>query len=217
VAKSENKQVEESIGILGGTFDPIHFGHLRPALDVAEQLKLDRIHLIPSARPPHREQPQATPEQRLTMLHLAVKNNAQFVVDDRELHREGASYTVDTLLSLREEFPHSPLYLMLGTDAFSHIQTWHRWQALLDLAHIVVMQRPGDAVNMPKELDKWYQQHLTVDNADNKLAGEIWPVEVTQLAISATDIRCKVTNEQNPQFLLPDAVIQIIGILGLYK
>ncbi|NOQ81528.1 MAG: adenylyltransferase/cytidyltransferase family protein, partial [Methylophaga sp.] len=105
----------DSIGILGGTFDPIHFGHLRPALDVAEQLGLDRVHLIPSARPPHRDQPQATAEQRLTMLHLAVKNNPQFVVDDRELHREGASYTVDTLVSLRQDFPDSPLYLMVGT------------------------------------------------------------------------------------------------------
>ncbi len=207
----------ESIGILGGTFDPVHFGHLRPALDVAEQLQLDRIHLIPSARPPHREQPQATPEQRLTMLQLAVKNNPQFVVDDRELHREGNSYTVDTLLSLREEFPDSPLYLMLGTDAFAHIQTWHRWDELLDLAHIVVMQRPDEALDMSKELEEWYQQHLIDNNDGNELSGKIWPVEVTQLAISATDIRNKVANEVNPQFLLPDAVIQLIGMLGLYK
>jgi len=217
VGKSENNQVSESIGILGGTFDPIHFGHLRPALDVLEQLDLDRIHLIPSARPPHREQPQATPEQRLTMLHLAVKNSAQFVVDDRELHREGASYTVDTLLSLREEFPSSPLYLILGTDAFSHLQTWHRWDELLNLAHIVVMQRPDETVTIPTELEEWYQQHLALDEDSNKPAGAIFPVKVTQLSISATEIRSKVSQGLNPQFLLPDAVIQIIGMLGLYK
>jgi len=207
----------ELIGILGGTFDPVHFGHLRPALDVIEQLGLDRVHLIPSARPPHREQPQASPEQRLTMLQLAVKNNPQFVVDDRELHREGASYTVDTLLSLREEYPDSSLYLMLGTDAFSYIQTWHRWDELLNLAHIVVMQRPDETLEMSPELNEWYQQHLALDNESNNIAGAIFPVKVTQLAISATEIRSKLSQGLSPQFLLPDAVIQLIGILGLYK
>ena len=207
----------ELIGILGGTFDPVHFGHVRPALDVIEQLGLDRVHLIPSARPPHREQPQASPEQRLTMLQLAVKNNPQFVVDDRELHREGASYTVDTLLSLREEYPDSSLYLMLGTDAFSYIQTWHRWDELLNLAHIVVMQRPDETLEMSPELNEWYQQHLALDNESNNIAGAIFPVKVTQLAISATEIRSKLSQGLSPQFLLPDAVIQLIGILGLYK
>ncbi|MDC9724459.1 MAG: nicotinate-nucleotide adenylyltransferase [Gammaproteobacteria bacterium] len=209
--------MSDSIGIFGGTFDPIHFGHLRPALDVLEQLDLERIHLIPSANPPHREQPQATAEQRLTMLHLAVKNSAQFVVDDRELHREGPSYTFDTLLSLREEFPESPLYLMLGTDAFAYIQTWHRWDELLDLAHLVVMERPDETAEIPTEIEGWYQQHLAIEGESNKLAGKIWPVKVTQLAISATDIRAKISQGLNPQFLLPDAVIQIIGMLGLYK
>lgn len=207
----------ESIGILGGTFDPIHFGHLRPALDVAEQLGLDRVHLIPSARPPHREQPQATAEQRLTMLHLAVKNNAQFVVDDRELHREGASYTIDTLLSLRQDFPDSSLYLMVGTDAFAQIQTWHRWQELLGLAHIVVMQRANEKLTMSDDMADWYQQHLASNDGAKTLLGEIWPVNVTQLVISATDIRKKIAHNSNPQFLLPDAVIQLIGMLGLYK
>ncbi len=207
----------ESIGIFGGTFDPIHYGHLRPALDVADQLGLDRIHLIPSARPPHRSEPQATPEQRLTMLQLAVKNSPKFVVDDRELQREGNSYTIDTLQSLREEYPDSPLYLMLGTDAFSYIQTWHRWDELLDLAHIVVMRRPDETLEMSESLEKWYQQHLAVSGNVYRQTGIIWPVNVTQLAISATDIRHKFSQQMNPQFLLPDAVIQLVGMLGLYK
>lgn len=207
----------ESIGILGGTFDPIHFGHLRPALDAAEQLGLECIHLIPSARPPHRDQPQATPEQRLTMLQLAVKNNPKFVVDDRELHREGHSYTVDTLLSLRQDYPESSLYLMLGTDAFAHIQTWHRWDELLDLAHIVVMQRPDETVKMSKALKTWYQKYLAESGSPLRQTGTIWPVNVTQLAISATDIRRKIAQGDNPQFLLPDAVIQLIGIMGIYS
>ena len=207
----------ESIGILGGTFDPIHFGHLRPALDVIEQLGLARIHLIPSARPPHRDQPQATPKQRLTMLQLAVKNNPQFVVDDRELHREGNSYTIDTLLSLRQDYPENPLYLMLGTDAFAHFQTWHRWDEILDLAHIVVMQRADEPLKMSDKLNEWCQKHLATDDNAEQVAGKIWPVHVSQLAISATDIRDKIEQGLNPQFLLPDAVIQLIGMLSLYK
>ena len=206
-----------SIGILGGTFDPIHFGHLRPALDVAQQLNLDHIRLIPSARPPHREQPHATPEQRLMMLHLAVKNDEKFVVDDRELHREGASYTVDTLASLRQDFPDSPLYLLMGTDAFLHIQTWHDWQQLITLAHIVVMQRPSETLAMSADLAVWYQQHLAKPDDCQQTAGKIWPINVTQLEISATRIRADLIQGLSPQFLLPDAVIKLIEITALYQ
>ena len=207
----------DAIGILGGTFDPIHFGHLRAALDVAEQLNLDRVHLIPSATPPHRPQPQANAKQRVALLQLAIKNNEQFVVDDRECHREGASYTIDTLISLRQEFPDSPLYLMIGTDAFAHIQTWHRWDELLDYANIVVMQRASsdEQFSLPAELTTWYQQYLSKNRPSQQ--GAIYPIKVTQLAISATEIRCKITQGQSPQFLLPDAVIQLIDMLGLYK
>ena len=209
--------MSDAIGILGGTFDPIHFGHLRSALDVAEQLNLDHVHLIPSARPPHRPQPQATAEQRLMMLHLAVKNNAQFVVDDRELQREGSSYTIDTLKSLRQEFPDSPLYLMLGTDAFLGLPTWHQWKQLLDFSNIVVMQRAGETLKPSAELHTYLQQHQAQADEVGSLAGKIWQVNVTQLAISASDIRAKIQQKSDPQFLLPDAVIQLIQMLGLYK
>jgi len=209
--------MNQAIGILGGTFDPIHFGHLRSALDVAEQFNLERVHLIPSARPPHRDEPQATAEQRLMMLHLAVKTSDKFVVDDRELHREGASYTVDTLLSLRAEFPETPLYLILGTDAFAQIQTWHRWQVLLDLAHIVLIQRADEVLTMPETLSNWYQNYKASPADIELLAGKIWPMKVTQLAISASDIRAKIQQGEDPQYLLPDAVIQLIDMLGLYK
>jgi len=208
--------MSESIGILGGTFDPIHYGHLRSAVDVAESFNLSQIRLIPCARPPHREQPQATAEQRLEMLHLAVENNDLFKVDDRELHREGASYTVDTLLSLRQEFPQSPLYLIMGTDAFFHIQSWHRWDELLNLAHIVVMQRSGEAVTMPEQLLNWYQNNLAIDET-KQLAGHIWPITVSQLEISATDIRTKIEQGLNAQFLLPEAVIRYIDKRHLYQ
>ena len=207
----------ESIGILGGTFDPIHYGHLRPALDVAEQLNLAQIYLIPNSIPPHRAQPQATAEQRLEMLHLAIKDCPEFVIDDRELQRQGESYTVDTLLSLRQDFPENPLYLLIGTDAFLYIQTWHRWQELLQLAHIVVMERPDEILVMPDKLNKWYQQYLASKDDVKQFSGKIWPVKVTQLAISATEIRQKIAQGLTPQFLLPDTVIHFIKQSGLYQ
>lgn len=205
------------IGILGGTFDPVHFGHLRPVLDVAEHLNLDHVRLIPCSVPPHRTQPQATAQQRLTMLQLAIKNYSRFLVDDRELQRDGPSYTVDTLKSLREEFPDTALYLILGTDAFLDLQSWHQWSEIIELAHIVVMQRPDEQLDMSEELNEWYQQHLAKENNQTELAGSIWPIEVTQLAVSATFIRQKIATGASPQFLLPDAVISLIEMLGLYQ
>ncbi len=206
-----------AIGILGGTFDPVHFGHLRPAIDVLQQLKLDHIRLIPNNTPPHRPAPVATAQQRMLMLHLAVKNSEQFVVDDRELHRDGASYTVDTLRSLRGEFQQNPLYLLLGTDAFLGIASWHNWQQLLEFAHIVVMQRPDEILNLDSNLADWYHDHLAIESDVELLAGKIWPVDVTQLAISATEIRKQYAVGKSIQFLLPDSVIQVIEQLGLYK
>jgi len=205
------------IGILGGTFDPVHFGHLRPALDVAEQLNLDHVRLIPCSVPPHRTQPQATAQQRLTMLQLAIKNNSQFIVDDREIQREGPSYTVDTLKSLRDEFPDTALYLILGTDAFLGLQSWHQWSQIIELAHIVVMQRPDEKLNISEEFKQWYQKHLVKADKQTELAGSIWPVNVMQLAISATFIRQQITAGSSPQFLLPDSVISLIEMLGLYQ
>ncbi|PCJ32331.1 MAG: nicotinate-nicotinamide nucleotide adenylyltransferase [Gammaproteobacteria bacterium] len=209
--------MSQALGILGGTFDPIHFGHLRSALDVAEQLDLDTMYLVPSARPPHRQQPKASAEQRLEMLRLAVNEQARFVVDDRELHRQGQSYTIDTLLSFRAEFAERPIYLLLGTDAFQHIATWHRWQELLDYCHIVVMQRPNEPLSLTPELSKWYQRRLATSADAQKKSGYIWPVTVTQLDISATTIRNKVAKNESVQFLLPDQVAFYIANLGLYK
>lgn len=207
----------KAVGIFGGTFDPIHNGHLRSALEVAEQFDLDHIRLIPSARPPHREQPQATPEQRLMMLHLAIKNNGLFVVDDRELKRQGPSYTVDTLLSLRAEFPEQPIYLMVGSDAFNQLSTWHQWQRLLDLSHIVLLQRPEHNMTLSNEMSDWYQAHMAESGDDALLAGKIWPVTLTQLNISATAIREGVANGHSPEFLMPDPVVRLIEQLGLYQ
>lgn len=212
--KSENNP---AIGILGGTFDPVHFGHLRTGLDVVEALDLAQLRLIPCALPPHRVEPVASAQERRLMLELAIKNHPRLVVDDRELSRQGPSYTVDTLLSLREELPENPLFVLMGTDAFSSLPTWSRWQQILQLAHIVVMQRPDESMQMSDQLSDWYQQHLATD-ADRQLpAGRIWPLPVTQLAISATEIREKLAQKQDVRYLLPDAVIALIEQLGLYQ
>ena len=131
------------IGVLGGTFDPIHYGHLRPAKEALVTLGLDQLRFVPAARPPHRRSPVASAEQRLRMVELAVADEPCFVVDDREFGRPGPSYTVDTLISMREEFGERTLCLLMGTDAFDGLDTWHCWQRLPQLAHLVVMYRPG--------------------------------------------------------------------------
>lgn len=207
----------KGIGIFGGTFDPVHHGHLRSAFELAQQFDLDHIRLIPSARPPHREQPQATPEQRLMMLHLAVKNSERFVVDDCELRREGPSYTVDTLAELRTQYPERPLFLLIGTDAFDKLDTWHQWQQLLSLSHIVLIQRPKHVETLSETMATWYQAHLARTGDETQLAGKIWPVSLTQLHISATAIREDIANGRSPAFLTPDPVIHLIEQLKLYQ
>ncbi len=207
----------EAIGILGGTFDPVHFGHLRSALEVAEKLSLNHVRLIPNNEPPHREQPKVSAQHRVLMLHLAIKNSDMFVVDDREVNRDGPSYMVDTLTSLRAEFSDNPLYLIVGSDAFNSIDTWHQWHKLIELAHIVVVTRPDEQLTLSTELTSWYQQHKANESDAVLPFGKIWLTEVTQLAISSSDIRRRITNNESAQFLVPDGVLQVIEQAGLYK
>lgn len=204
------------IGIFGGTFDPIHYGHLRSALEVKEIFNLTEVRFIPSARPPHRAQPSVSADMRLKMLELAIHNHPGFVADDRELHRQGQSYMVDTLHSLRQDFVSQNLLLFMGGDAFIKLATWHRWQDLFNYAHIVVLTRPGFVT---QALDDFLASRLSTslqDLADN-LAGKLFFQPVTPLDISATVIRQLVTADRNPRFLLPDDVIAAIQQNQLYK
>ena len=204
------------IGIFGGTFDPIHYGHLRSALEVKEIFGLSEVRLIPSAHPPHREQPAATALMRLHMLDLAIKNHPGLIIDTRELNRSGASYMVDTLKSLRQEFKDEPLLLFIGSDAFNHLKTWHKWQQLFDYAHIVVMTRPGFEI---QNLDEFFKIRLTneITELAHNLAGKLYFQQVTQLDISATAIRNMIAEQHNPGFLLPDTVIAYIRQHKLYQ
>ena len=207
------------IGILGGTFDPVHFGHLRPALEVHEALALEELRLVPCHIPPHRPQPHASADRRVAMLEAAVGRHPAFRIDARELQRNGPSYTFDTLTSLRAELGETGLCLLLGMDAFRDLPTWHRWRELIGLGHLVVMTRPGAHVPAHGELAGFIRRHR-VRNADDlrrRPAGLLLFQPVTSLAISATRLRGLLAAGRDPAFLLPDAVIEIINREGLYR
>jgi nicotinate-nucleotide adenylyltransferase len=201
------------IGILGGTFDPVHYGHLRPALEVQQALGLERVRLIPLGDPPHRDPPATPPAQRLAMLQAAAADEPCFVVDPRELHRSGKSYTLLTLQELREDLGETlPICLLMGSDAFRGFPTWHRPESILRLCHLVVMQRPGEP------LPNHYPGRLTGSPGDLAASpgGRILFQTVTQLEISATAIRALVQAGRSPRYLLPDSVLKMIREQGLY-
>jgi len=207
------------IGILGGTFDPVHHGHLRVALEIHARLKLDKVHLVLSARPPHRDSPSASPQQRLAMLQAAVVGEEALIADDREMHREGASYMVDTLQGLREEYADTPLCLILGMDAFRGLPRWHQWEKLVDLAHLVVVQRPNTSTPMTSIMRQFLAQYQVdlPEQIFQSPAGTIFMQQVPALTISATKIRMLIANGSNPRYLLPDTVLDLIESQRLYR
>jgi nicotinate-nucleotide adenylyltransferase len=208
------------IGILGGTFDPIHYGHLRPALELLETLELAEVRFIPCRIPAHRGTPQVTAEQRLALVQAAIAEQSGFIADDRELRREGTSYMVDTLATLRENFGQkTPLCLIVGADAFRDLPTWSRWQDLAKVAHIVVMQRPGAPQALPATLAEWVTPRIAPDASAlrEQPVGRILFQPVTQLDISATQIRALLARGQSPRYLLPEAVLACIYDWELYR
>ncbi len=207
------------IGVFGGTFDPVHFGHLRPALEVQQALRLREVRFIPARQPPHRDQPAASPTQRLAMLKAAINYQPGFVVDERELQRPGPSYMVDTLASLRSELGAEPLCLILGYDAFVGLPGWHQWQQLVELAHLVITHRPGwNHDDLPGELQSLLQQHaIPAAQLADTSAGGICFVEVTQLDISATRIRAQLQAGQDVRYLLPETVYEMIREQNFYR
>jgi nicotinate-nucleotide adenylyltransferase len=208
------------IGVLGGTFDPIHDGHLRPALELLETLDLAEVRFVPCRIPAHRGLPQVTAEQRLALVRLATVGQPGFVTDNRELQREGPSYMVDTLTSLRDDLgADRPVCLILGTDAFRELHTWRRWEELSDLAHLVVTQRPGVGQPLPPILEGFVTPRVIHDARElrQRPAGGILFQPVTQLAISATQIRALLARGQSPRYLLPEAVLAYIHDRALYR
>ncbi|AOU99713.1 nicotinic acid mononucleotide adenylyltransferase [Acidihalobacter yilgarnensis] len=207
------------IGLLGGTFDPIHYGHLRVALEIREALGLDEVRFLPCGIPPHRGVPGASAESRAALVALALADVPEFVLDRRELMRSGPSYTYDTLCSLREDFgAERPFCLILGADAFGGLPGWHRAGELLDLAHIIVARRPGEVPKMAPPLMALLGERITDCPADlrSSAGGRVMWIDVTQLDISATAIREQLRCDGNPRFLIPDAVLEAIRTQGLY-
>lgn len=207
------------VGILGGTFDPVHIGHLRSALEVAEFMCLDELRLLPNARPPHRDAPQVSAQDRLAMVRGAVAGVGCLSVDDRELARDKPSYTIDTLESIRAELNrHDQLFLVLGWDAFCGLPSWHRWEELLQHCHILVLQRPDADVEPPDELRNLLAARSESDpTAMSGPAGHISFVWQTPLAVSATQIRQLLASGKSARFLVPDAVLAYIEAHDLYR
>lgn len=208
------------IGIYGGTFDPVHYGHLRTALEVYEKLGLHELRMVPSQIPPHRLMPGANAEQRLLMLRAALDHaESGFSIDTRELERPGPSYMVDTLASIRAESGTNPLVLILGMDAFLKLPGWHRWESIFELAHIAVMRRSGHDHEPDTVLNRVLRDRLTEspDAMRTTLSGRVHLVDVTALGISATGIRNAVARGLSPRYLTPDPVIELIREFRLYQ
>jgi len=206
------------IGVFGGTFDPIHYGHLRTAFEMLQALEFGEVRFIPCGDPPHRGMTFADAELRFRMVDAAITGQEGFTSDDRELRRDGPSYSIDTLIDLRKEFPGRSLGLIIGMDAFLGLPRWHRWDEILSVAHIVVAQRPGWKAPDMGPLGDLITENGThrVDDLHEATHGRVHIHAVTQLEIASTEVRQLVAAGRDPRFLMPDAVRDVIKETGIY-
>ena len=211
-----------AIGLYGGTFDPIHFGHLRLATELGEAFQLEKVIFLPAGLPYHRgREAHATSDQRLTMVKLAIGRDARLDVDDRELRREGETYTCDTLAQIRaERGPGASLVFLTGSDAFSKVDTWQRWQELFDLAHFVVAIRANDEnwqAKGPGIVPREVWPRITLDPKElSAPSGKVMTYFMTPISISSTAIRNLVSEGQSIRYLTPDPVVEYIRSHRLY-
>lgn len=207
------------IGILGGTFDPIHQGHIHLALELLSELKFECIKFLPCYQPVHRSMPVTTPEDRVQMIKIAIKDQPQLSLDLREIERAGPSYMIDTLISLRNELPNTPLCLILGLDSFNHIDTWKCWKELLVYAHFIVVNRPSVQLTQNSDILKIFEQHQINDKRQLSLhvAGGILFVNIVPSPISATEIRHRIQAKLPVAQLLPHGVAEYIHDHDLYE
>ncbi len=206
------------IGIFGGTFDPIHYGHLRTAFEMLQALRFGEVRFIPAGDPPHRGDTFARAQERFEMVRVAIEGQHGFAIDDRELRRDGPSYSIDTLIALRAELKARPMGLIVGMDAFLGLPKWHRWDEILEYAHIVVAHRPGwkapDMGPLGEIIDSCGTHRIS--DLHDVTHGRVHIHAVTQLEISSTEIRELVAAGRDPRFLMPDAVRDVIAESGCY-
>jgi len=205
----------EFIGINGGTFDPIHFGHLRPALEVSCVLDLKHVEFIPCYQPVHRAAPVVTADHRCRLIELAIQSQPKFRLNQIEIEKGGPSYMVETLEALHSEYEEKGLVLMMGTDAFSKFDKWYRYQDILKVANIAIMHRPGEPVPQAGDLGRFFKHHWVPSLTEAQ--GQIVDVPVTQLDLSATALRSFLKNNQMVDFLVPDDVRDYILKHHLYQ
>lgn len=212
-------QTNKAIGFLGGSFDPIHFGHLRPALEIKNALDLHKLFLMPNHIAPHKNKAQCSSEQRVKMLELALQSQPEITIDIRELHRHKASYTIDSLIELKKEFPNSPICFIMGMDSLISFDKWHRWQEIMDYCHLIISHRPGWNLEFNESVQHIVDRHKTTNISDlhQQQCGKIFFQETTQLAISSSAIRNIAKQDGDIHYLLPDAVCHYIKTNNLYR
>ena len=208
------------IGFFGGTFNPIHYGHLRSALELRESLQLAEVRMVPAAEPPHRAAPACPAAVRAELVALAVADEPGLSCDSRELERDGPSYTIDSLRELRAELGgQTSLCLIVGADAVAGLESWHRWRELIDYAHLVVIARPGWELPASGTVADWLQQHSTgaAETLQHNPCGRVILQQLRPLAIASTEIRELVASGRSPRYLVPDVVWERIRELDLYR
>ncbi len=204
------------ICLYGGTFDPVHYGHLKPLQALQQTLTADAVYVLPASIPPHRPAPEASRQQRVEMLELALRQYPEFILDTRELERDGPSWTVQTLQSFRQQFPDDSLCLVMGSDAFDDLPAWYHWQEIFGLAHIIVIERAGEK---PVTLPDWAREYAIVDMAALRVnkCSSILPVKLPAYDISATEIRQRLKQGRDVSNYLPAEVNEYIKRNKLYQ
>ena len=214
-----NNTPSTAIGILGGTFDPIHFGHLRPALEIQQALNLQTLYLMPNYIAPHKSKSLISTEQRLDMVKLAIQDTPNLQINSQELLRKSPSYTIDTLKALRQAYPNTPICFIMGMDSLIQFDTWYQYLDILNYCHLIVSHRPGWAPKFNSTISTLLERHKTIIPSELhlNLNGSIYFQKTTQLDISSSDIRNLISKKQCIDFLTPKSVCTYIDEHKCYK
>ncbi|TEW54860.1 nicotinate-nucleotide adenylyltransferase [Psychromonas sp. RZ22] len=208
-----------AIGFLGGTFDPIHFGHLRPALEIQQALNLQALYLMPNYIAPHKSKSLASPAQRIDMVKIAIQDTPQLQINTQELLRDSPSYTINTLKVLREQYPQTPLCFIMGMDSLIQFDTWYQYKDILNYCHLIVSHRPGWDPQFNSTVTNLLAVHQINDPTllHQKQAGCIYFQSTSQLDISSSAIRELLVNDKSIDFLTPNSVCRYIEEQQCYK